>query len=620
MNPGQGSPEEDLESIEDEGLTGAEARKKRKQRLEAREAARLQRLAQKAAARRSGSFVDESPEESRARKIAEKATARRAKLQAKATNGGAGEMSPKEEEPKDLNEPREATKAPEAEQEKPKEDVAEEGPEEGEFSPQMVAFAEKGREVDKKSLRSDKNQKDSANGVEKEKNSEEQGENVEDKTKKQDDRKASKRHGDQGRTSRNRRRHGEDRENRKRRRSSRSSRRDRRERGHRRHNRDADVDKGKKDERVARSRSARHHKRRGGNAISPPKPAKGTVDSEDKAGLYLDDDRVPWQRKADEVIGSGNAISPPKPAKERLAVGARVRVTVENEDKEGLYFDDDRVGSKGMIGEITEDDKSEQPFRVKLKNGKLSWFKEAWLEECQSSSSSSSSSSSDSSDSEEEEAAEAATDGQSPEEVPAFAWERTPKNLPAAGMAAYAMNGAGNVSPIAQEVEAFLTCAGVDGEAAQRLRVMPAHQQRLVMNRGPIGGTRAPSAVLISRIRDAELGRTGPPGSGNIPANGGAPSSNPEIEKLISKWNLDAKASFMLRSLPNDKHDLVLKISFEKARNPSAYVITQMNSLFGGMQGIQELQKMQQVANGNRDVMQSNPFNKQNFNLTAVTI
>lgn len=256
---------------------------------------------------------------------------------------------------------------------------------------------------------------------------------------------------------------------------------------------------------------------------------------------------------------------------------------------------------------------------MKLKNGKLSWFKEAWLEECESSSSSSSSSSSDSS-SEEEEAAEAA-EGQSPEEVvPAFAWERTPKNLPAAGMAAYAMNGAGNVSPIAQEVEAFLNCAGVDGEAAQRLRVMPAHQQRLVMNRGPIGGTRAPSAVLISRIRDAELGRTGPPGSGNIPANGGAPSSNPEIEKLISKWNLDAKASFMLRSLPNDKHDLVLKISFEKARNPSAYVITQMNSLFGGMQGIQELQKMQQVANGNRDVMQSNPFNKQNFNLTAVTI
>ena len=41
-----------------------------------------------------------------------------------------------------------------------------------------------------------------------------------------------------------------------------------------------------------------------------------------------------------------NAISPEKPPtvkeKVRLAVGARVKVIVENEDKEGLYFDDDR--------------------------------------------------------------------------------------------------------------------------------------------------------------------------------------------------------------------------------------------------------------------------------------
>lgn len=42
-------------------------------------------------------------------------------------------------------------------------------------------------------------------------------------------------------------------------------------------------------------------------------------------------------------IPKANAISPEKPAKERLAVGARVRVVIENEGKEGLYFDDDRV-------------------------------------------------------------------------------------------------------------------------------------------------------------------------------------------------------------------------------------------------------------------------------------
>ena len=116
-----------------------------------------------------------------------------------------------------------------------------------------------------------------------------------------------------------------------------------------------------------------------------------------------------------------NAISPPKPAKARPEVGARVKVLTENEDKEGLYYDDDRaprqrcsfeaspaslcllvthcecvhgfsdvvsscgsyfqVGTKGMVGRIIEDDTSEQPFRVKLKNGKLSWFKEAWLED-----------------------------------------------------------------------------------------------------------------------------------------------------------------------------------------------------------------------------------------------
>ena len=36
---------------------------------------------------------------------------------------------------------------------------------------------------------------------------------------------------------------------------------------------------------------------------------------------------------------------------------------------------------KGMTGRIIEDDTSEQPFRVKLRNGKLSWFKEAWIED-----------------------------------------------------------------------------------------------------------------------------------------------------------------------------------------------------------------------------------------------
>ena len=127
--------------------------------------------------------------------------------------------------------------------------------------------------------------------------------------------------------------------------------------------------------------------------------------------------------------------------------------------------------------------------------------------------------------------------------------------------AAYVMNGAGNVSPIAAEVEKlsfksrcfiqlsisyicyiqlylsiivsfrwrhssilqvlpasqFFRCHRIeavaatevltsqDGEAAQRLRVMPAHQQRMVMNRGPIGGSRLPSAVCWLNFQELVL-------------------------------------------------------------------------------------------------------------------
>ena len=39
------------------------------------------------------------------------------------------------------------------------------------------------------------------------------------------------------------------------------------------------------------------------------------------------------------------------------------------------------AGTKGMTGKIVEDDKSEQPYRVKLPTGKLSWFKARWIEE-----------------------------------------------------------------------------------------------------------------------------------------------------------------------------------------------------------------------------------------------
>eukprot|EP00439_Symbiodinium_sp_Y106_P058152 s1633_g8.t1 len=593
------SPEEDLESVEDDDITGAEARQKRKQRREAREAARLQRLAQKAAARRSGP----SSEELRAQKIAEKAAARRAKAKgAKApepSQQGTEETEEPDSKPMEQGEPLpEQEVAPPTAQNghsavegKEGKDKNHREPVNSESKPSKLCAENLAPESEANEKEEDKTAEKDTAKRKKEDTPKEQAKDDDKKEPKEEvardgtpHRKRKTREEDtkerkEGRRSRDRRRRAEDH---KRRRSS-GSRRGHRHHRRRRDSRDGSLRKGagkKTQKDASRSRSAK-------------KPAR-----------------------------RANAISPPKPAKARPAVGARVKVLTENEDKEGLYYDDDRVGSKGMTGRIVEDDTSEQPFRVKLKNGKLSWFKEEWLEELDGGSSSSSSSSS-SSDSSCESAEDAAGNTQSPgDEAVAFAWERTPKNLPAAGLAAYALNGAGGVSPLAAEVETFLATAMVDGQAAQRLRCMPAHQQRMVMDRGPIAGSRAPEGVLVARIRDAELGRAGPGAMGAIPMNGGPPSSNPEIEKFISKWSLDVKASWMLRSLPPDKHETVLKMSVEKARNPSAYIISQMNSLFGGVQGIQELQRMNAIANGNRDAMLMVPkFNKEpNFNLTAVTI
>jgi len=203
-------------------------------------------------------------------------------------------------------------------------------------------------------------------------------------------------------------------------------------------------------------------------------------------------------------------------------------------------------------------------------------------------SSSSSSSSSDSSAEEEQE-----------ETKVCFAWEKGATVAPSDPM--YNMMASGSVSPLAAEVDQFLCMAGaVENEAAQRLRVLPAHFQKMVMERGPIAGTTNPTGVLVARIRDAELGRAAPGLQGALPQNIPA-SSNPEIEKMITKWNLDYKASAMLRMLPTHKHDVALAIPIDKARNFSAFVIAQLNSLFGGLQGIQDMRKIEDLRAGGSD-------------------
>ncbi|CAK0803185.1 unnamed protein product [Prorocentrum cordatum] len=52
----------------------------------------------------------------------------------------------------------------------------------------------------------------------------------------------------------------------------------------------------------------------------------------------------------------------------------------------------------------------------------------------------------------------------------------------------------------------FLSMSNVSAEAAQRMRQLAPHLQQVVLKRGPLHDARNPTAVLLARIRDAELG------------------------------------------------------------------------------------------------------------------
>lgn len=160
----------------------------------------------------------------------------------------------------------------------------------------------------------------------------------------------------------------------------------------------------------------------------------------------------------------------------------------------------------------------------------------------------------------------------------------------------------------AEDVDAFLAANPVDPDAADRLRALPPLLQQVVLQRGPVADTRNPSAVLITRIRDAELGRG--PGSGATAApvastghasqSAGADpeystgafasrgSSSPKparrsakvsIETLIRDYRLSPGCAWMLRALPPDKQKLAARIDPAGETDPSGYVAEQLKKI-----------------------------------------
>lgn len=153
-----------------------------------------------------------------------------------------------------------------------------------------------------------------------------------------------------------------------------------------------------------------------------------------------------------------------------------------------------------------------------------------------------------------------------------------------AATAAAASGEAGAVGGI----EAFLSACPVDPEAADRFRALPPHLQQFVMRRGPISETRNPSAVLIARVRDAELGRVDVGGgefdrAGSVGEERGAKparrSAKVTIEAMIRDYRLSPGCAWMLRALPPDKQKLAARIDPAGQSDPSGYVAEQLKKI-----------------------------------------
>lgn len=170
---------------------------------------------------------------------------------------------------------------------------------------------------------------------------------------------------------------------------------------------------------------------------------------------------------------------------------------------------------------------------------------------------------------------------------------------PAAAMAAMAAMWRPGAAPSqmgmppagGDNVAEFLSMSNVSAEAAQRMRQLAPHLQQVVLKRGPLHDARNPTAVLLARIRDAELGNhAGYPDTGvrqeearfrpidedRRPARRSAKAA---IEAMISEFRLSPGCAWMMRSLPPDKQKLAAKIDPSGQADPSGYVAEQLRKI-----------------------------------------
>lgn len=141
----------------------------------------------------------------------------------------------------------------------------------------------------------------------------------------------------------------------------------------------------------------------------------------------------------------------------------------------------------------------------------------------------------------------------------------------------------GSITTADPEVEAFLTVNPVDQGTGFRFRALPLNLQRLVMMRGSLVGTRDPSAVLMSRVRDAIQSGGSNVGGMGTPQPPPSSLSSPEVEAFIASNPVDFQAASRLRSLPPHLQRMVLiRGSLSGVRDSSSVLMSRVRDALAG--------------------------------------
>jgi len=127
----------------------------------------------------------------------------------------------------------------------------------------------------------------------------------------------------------------------------------------------------------------------------------------------------------------------------------------------------------------------------------------------------------------------------------------------------------------------------VDQGTAARFRALPPNLQHLVLLRGSLVGTRDPSAVLMSRVRDAIQNGTSQAGMMGLPQMPPNQPTNPEVEAFLAGNPVDFQAASRLRALPAHLQRFVLmRGSLSGVRDANSVLMSRIRDAMQGAGGM----------------------------------